>query len=120
MLLSSIGVSAYAARYFLVSPNDDHFSRYLLPLRLHIAGGMGALLAGPWQFSETLRARALNLHRSMGRFYLLEVALGSIAGFVMATVSARAGPHTSASACSRCCGFSPASKPTAWCGAETS
>jgi uncharacterized membrane protein len=48
---------------------------------------MGALLAGPWQFSEKLRARALNLHRWLGRFYLAEVALGSIAGFAMATVS---------------------------------
>src|SRR5215472_2291415 len=114
MLLSSIGVSAYATRYFLVPPNDDHFSRYLLPLRLHIAGGMGALLAGPWQFSEALRARALNLHRWMGRFYLLEVALGSIAGSSWQRSPRRACPHTSASACSRCCGFSPASKPTAW------
>ena len=64
-----------------------HFSRYIFPLRLHIAGGMGALLAGPWQFSEKLRARAIKLHRWLGRFYLLEVALGSIAGFAMATVS---------------------------------
>ena len=48
---------------------------------------MGALLAGPWQFSERLRGRALNLHRWLGRFYLLEVALGSLAGFAMATVS---------------------------------
>ena len=72
MLLSCIGVSVYATRYFLFAPNDDHFSRYILPLRLHIAGGMGALLAGPWQFSEKLRAHALNLHRWLGRFYLLE------------------------------------------------
>lgn len=86
-MLSCIDVAVYATRYFLIPPNDDHFSRYLLPLRLHLAGGMGALLAGPWQFSDKLRTRALNFHRSLGRFYLLEVALGSIAGFVMATVS---------------------------------
>ena len=87
MLPSCIGVAVYATRYFLIPPNDDHFSRYLLPLRLHIAGGMGALLAGPWQFSEKLRTRALNFHRWLGRVYLLEVVLGSVAGFVMATVS---------------------------------
>jgi uncharacterized membrane protein len=87
MLLSCIGVVAYATRFFLIRPSDAHFSRYILPLRLHIAGGIGALLAGPWQFSERLRERAINLHRWMGRFYLLEVALGSIAGFAMATVS---------------------------------
>ena len=87
MSVSSIGVAVYATRYFLIPPSDDHFSRYLLPLRLHIAGGVGALLAGPWQFSERLRTRALSLHRWLGRFYLLEVALGSIAGLAMATVS---------------------------------
>ena len=48
---------------------------------------MGALVVGPWQFSKKLRARALKLHRWLGRFYLMEVALGSIAGFAMATVS---------------------------------
>jgi uncharacterized membrane protein len=87
MLLSCIAIAVYATRFFLATPRDEHFSRYILPLRFHIAGGIGALLAGPWQFSEKLRSRALNLHRWLGRFYLIEVALGSIAGFVMATVS---------------------------------
>jgi uncharacterized membrane protein len=87
MLLSSAGVVVYGTRYFVALPPDAHFARYILPLRLHIAGGIGALLAGPWQFSQKLRARALNLHRWLGRFYLLEVALGSIAGFFMALVS---------------------------------
>lgn len=87
MLLSSAAIAVYAATYFIHIPNDEHFSRYIFPLRLHIAGGIGALLAGPWQFSQKLRDRALNLHRWLGRFYLLEVALGSIAGFAMAIVS---------------------------------
>jgi uncharacterized membrane protein len=87
MLLSCIAIAVYATQFFLSTPRDSHFSRYIFPLRLHIAGGIGALLAGPWQFSEKLRARALNLHRWLGRFYLVEVALGSIAGFAMATVS---------------------------------
>lgn len=87
MLLFSVAVVLYGTTYFVATPGDRHFSRYILPLRLHIAGGMGALLAGPWQFSQWLRARALNLHRWLGRFYLLEVALGSVAGFFMAVVS---------------------------------
>ena len=86
-LLSCLGVVAYATQFFVRIPPDDHFSRYILPLRLHIAGGMGALVAGPWQFSERLRARAINFHRWLGRFYLLSVGLGSFAGFAMATVS---------------------------------
>jgi uncharacterized membrane protein len=87
MLLSCVGVSAYSTRYFVTSTSDPHFAQYIVPLRLHIAGGMGALLAGPWQFSKRLRLRALELHRWLGRFYLLEVLLGSIAGFAMAFVS---------------------------------
>ncbi len=87
MLLSSLAIVLYGVTYFVAVPRDAHFARYIFPLRLHIAGGMGALLLGPWQFSERLRARALNLHRWMGRFYLLEVALGSLAGFAMALVS---------------------------------
>lgn len=87
MLLSSVAIVAYGVSYFVATPGNPHFARYILPLRLHIAGGMGALLAGPWQFSQKLRARALNLHRWLGRFYLLEVLLGSLAGFWMAVVS---------------------------------
>ena len=87
LLFPCFAVALYSTTYFLGPPGDRHFSRYIFPLRLHIAGGLGALLAGPWQFSGKLRARALNLHRWLGRFYLLEVALGSLAGLVMATVS---------------------------------
>ena len=87
MLLFSALIALYGTTYFLHLPGDRHFARYIFPLRLHIAGGIGALLAGPWQFSQRLRARALNFHRWLGRFYLLEVLLGSVAGFVMATVS---------------------------------
>jgi uncharacterized membrane protein len=87
MLFFCLSVGVYATRYFLGSVADEHFSRYIVPLRLHIAGGIGALLAGPLQFSERLRARALNVHRWLGRFYLLEVGLGSIAGLAMALVS---------------------------------
>lgn len=87
MLFSCIGVAAYSTRYFFLRPDDPHFSRYILPLRLHIAGGLGALLTGPWQFSRKLRARAISLHRWLGRFYLIEVGLGSLAGLAMAFVS---------------------------------
>jgi hypothetical protein len=41
------------------------------------------VLTDPSQFYEELRVRALNAHRWLGRFYLLEVGLGSIVGFAM-------------------------------------
>jgi len=87
MLFLSVGVAVYASTYFFYTPGDTHFSRYIQLLRLHIAGGIGALLLGPWQFSQRLRTRALDRHRWMGRFYLLSVAVGSIGGFGMAVVS---------------------------------
>lgn len=93
MLVLSALIAVYGAvNYLLRMPLDEHFARYILPLRVHIAGGMGALLAGPWQFSQRLRARALNFHRWLGRFYLLAVGLGSIGGFAMATVSIEGWP----------------------------
>jgi len=92
MLVSCLAIVAYATRFFLFPPKSGHFAIYLTPLRLHIAGGMGALLAGPWQFSQRLRARALNFHRWLGRFYLISVALGSTAGLVMAVVSEEGWP----------------------------
>ena len=87
MLLSSIAISVYSASYFLAVPGDPFFAKHIFALRLHIAGGMGALLAGPWQFSAKLRVRAIQWHRWLGRFYLLEVLLGSLAGFALAIVS---------------------------------
>jgi uncharacterized membrane protein len=87
MLLLSLMVVVYGATYFVAIPDDPHFARYIVRLRLHIAGGMGALLTGPWQFSGWMRNQALSLHRWLGRFYLLSVGLGSIAGFGMALVS---------------------------------
>jgi uncharacterized membrane protein len=87
MLIGSVAVAVYATRYFILPTTDKHFARYLMPLRCHVAGGIGALLAGPWQFSERLRTRRLSLHRWLGRFYLIEVALGSIAGLIMSAVS---------------------------------
>lgn len=87
MLLACAWVSFYATRYLITTPGDEHFSRYIIPLRLHIAGGIGALLAGPWQFSNKLRRRSLNLHRWLGRFYLIEIVLGAAGGLLMATVS---------------------------------
>jgi hypothetical protein len=113
MLISCLGVVGYATRFFISAPPNSHFARYILPVRLHIAGGMGALLAGPWQFSQKLRTRALDIHRWLGRFYLLSVALGSIAGFVMAIVSMEGLPPISASALSPSCGSSPRCKPIA-------
>ena len=64
---------AFLALHFSASPAH----------RRRLGRASGRSVAVLWK----LRALALNLHRWLGRFYLLEVALGSLAGLVMATVS---------------------------------
>ncbi len=55
-------------------------------LLLHITSGTVALLIGPWQFSRRLRQRYLQLHRVLGRIYLIAVACGSIAAIALSLV----------------------------------
>lgn len=57
-------------------------------LLLHISGGTLALLCGPWQFWTGFRARYVNLHRAMGKIFLLGVLMGSIGAFRMSVDSA--------------------------------
>jgi hypothetical protein len=57
-------------------------------LLLHISGGTLALLCGPWQFWTGFRARYVNLHRAMGKVFLLGVLMGSIGAFRMSVDSA--------------------------------
>lgn len=117
MLLSSAAIAVYAATYFIHIPNDEHFSRYIFPLRLHIAGGIGALLAGPWQFSQKLRDRALNLHRWLGRFYVLsDLSQDS----PWPSSPNRACPPISVSGFSQCCGSALLCRPIAWYALATS
>ena len=57
-------------------------------LLFHISGGTLALLCGPWQFWTGFRARYLNLHRWMGKLFLLGVVMGSIGAFRMSVDTA--------------------------------
>ena len=57
-------------------------------LLLHISGGTLALLCGPWQFWTGFRVRYVNLHRAMGKVFLLGVLMGSIGAFRMSVDSA--------------------------------
>lgn len=53
-------------------------------LLLHITSGMTAALVGPWQFSQRLRKRYLQLHRVSGRVYVIAVMCGCVAAFRLA------------------------------------
>jgi uncharacterized membrane protein len=53
----------------------------------HISCSGLALLIGPFQFSRRLRTRRPTVHRWVGHVYLLGVAVGAIAAFVMSMFS---------------------------------
>jgi uncharacterized membrane protein len=92
----------YPAAYYIV--RSDHFgvldwkSAELLAnyfyrgsFFTHITFGGVALLIGWLQFSKKIRARNLSLHRTIGKMYMVAVALSGIAGFTIA-MSATGGP----------------------------
>lgn len=89
----SIGVAGYAiVRFLFIPPTSGHFSEHLLLLQVHAAGGAIALLTGPWQFWGRFRARRPELHRWLGRVYLVAVGVASVAGFGLAFFSEEGWP----------------------------
>ena len=84
-----IGVGLYPIRYLIMKGNDgvlDSKSVELLANNLwwvgfytHIIFGGIALLTGWSQFSARLRRTRLQLHRNLGKIYVISVALSGIA-----------------------------------------
>lgn len=96
MALLALAVAGYAVALLLASPARNGFVRTLLlvsPLAgpLHFGGGAIALLAGALQAHRGLRLRRPDVHRWLGRLYLLAVLASGSAGLLLATRST-AGP----------------------------
>lgn len=88
-LIALYFVYKYAARYYL-NYNPSGFDTGLprrITLLTHISSGTVALLTGPWQFSTRLRQRYLQLHRFIGRAYLIAVTIGGIAALRLAATT---------------------------------
>lgn len=90
MLLLAGLVTFMASRYFWLGPEiaspppllEVVMQRQTIFL-LHIGGGLIALFVGAWNFLERSRERFINLHRWLGRVYLVSVLVSSIAGFAL-------------------------------------
>ena len=83
--LLAIAVAVAAARYFLnpvpllLPAQALALDRHPAWLLLHIACGVAALIAGPFQFVASLRASHPVVHRATGYIYLAAVLLGGCA-----------------------------------------
>jgi len=98
LLFAAIGLMlAYVIPHdesFLVHPKDliwqhyEPFKWWLLP---HGIAGACALLLGPMQFSDRLRARFGQFHRVVGRIYVAGVFVAAPLGFYIQYFQERAG-----------------------------
>ena len=94
MTLGALLIAVMSSRYFLLSA-ELAAPPPLLPVvtgrsvifLLHVAGGIIALAAGAWNFLQWSRERYLNLHRWLGRIYLVSVLVGGVAGLALAATA---------------------------------
>lgn len=56
---------------------------YLFFFYLHVISGIVAMMSGPFQFVAGLRNKFLNLHRSIGKIYVVACMFAGVAGFVI-------------------------------------
>ena len=89
LIVAGFFVAKYVFHYYL-NYNPVGFDVYWprrFTLLVHITSGMLAVLIGPLQFSKRLRQRNLQLHRVMGRVYLVAVLCGALASFRLAATT---------------------------------
>ena len=92
MTAMSLLIATYALGLFLVPQARPPFLRgrtdmFGLAVPLHFAGGGIALAFGAFQLNASLRSRRLQLHRLLGRIYVVSVVVGGIAGLRLAIAS---------------------------------
>jgi uncharacterized membrane protein len=92
MLLLSLLVAVYAIGVLTVPVMRPPFIRdrmtYApLAVYLHLGASAVAIALGPFQFVAKIRARAVHVHRWIGRAYLIAIIIGGLSAFVLATMS---------------------------------
>ena len=92
MALSASLVSVYAVKVLLTPSFAPPFvavlrARVPWAVVAHLAGALIALALGPWQLNARLRARAIHVHRWLGRGYVVSVVIGSVGALALARLS---------------------------------
>lgn len=59
----------------------------LLVVRVHMAAGIVAALAGPLQFVPAIRNKYRAAHRTLGKIYIVAVIIGAVFGLMIATTA---------------------------------
>lgn len=96
MLTMSLYFIYRSLRLFSFSP--DALGKYF-PFKWiimgHVAGGMLALLMGPFQLWPAFRTRYRQAHRVMGRVYVSATSVGAVCALILASTTARTvnGPY---------------------------
>ncbi|HSV57888.1 MAG TPA: DUF2306 domain-containing protein [Variovorax sp.] len=97
--LFSAAVALASYRYLAgagpVPPNVGENTFFQPWMMLHVAGAATALLLGPWQFLAGLRSRRPQVHRWIGRVYVLCCLFGGVSGLLLA-LGSTAGPIATA------------------------
>lgn len=96
LAVMAVAVAAYAFLAYALLPAGLHVGEpmqevyRLNPIVIHthaFAAGL-ALLLGPWQFSSRLRARRPQLHRWVGRVYLVAgIVVGGVSGLLLSRLA---------------------------------
>ncbi len=90
MTLSALLLALVSARYMLPSMPGAFPQQAALYLDIrpwvvfHVAGGIVAILAGPWQFWISFRTRHLKWHRRIGKTYIAGALIGAAGGLYLA------------------------------------
>jgi len=92
MWLPAALVALYAALFLLIpgvgSPDlKEKLAGTCIATWMHLAGGAGAIVAGPWQFRAGFRDRHLQWHRALGRAYAACVAVSGVSGLRLAAAA---------------------------------
>jgi uncharacterized membrane protein len=86
----AVAIALYAVvLLFVPTARPPFMNGHAMPLAVlaHFGCSAVALAFGPFQFRADLRARRLQLHRWMGRTYVVAVLAGGSAGLALATVA---------------------------------
>ena len=95
ILSLSISVALYALVVYsflelgvAVHPGmKSNFQAHPIGIYLHIFASLVALAIGPFQFNEKFRLNKIQVHRLLGKIYLISVLVGGLSGLYMSQYS---------------------------------